>query len=70
MIGVSRRTAWALSACLAVVGVALLVADHWAHALGVLPYVILLACPLMHLLHGRHGGHSGSSPPTHGGRHS
>lgn len=30
--------------------------EHWSHALGVLPYLLLLACPLLHLLHG-HGGH-------------
>lgn len=30
--------------------------EHWAHALGLAPYVLLLACPLMHLFHG-HGGH-------------
>jgi hypothetical protein len=37
-------------------------AEHRAHLLGVLPYVLLLACPLMHVFmhhgHGRHGsGH-------------
>lgn len=31
--------------------------EHWGHVLGVLPYVLLLACPLLHLFHG-HGGHS------------
>jgi hypothetical protein len=30
--------------------------EHLSHALGLLPYVILLACPLLHLFHG-HGGH-------------
>jgi len=31
--------------------------EHRAHLLGVLPYVLLLLCPLLHLLHGGHGGH-------------
>ena len=32
--------------------------EHRAHLLGALPYLLLLACPLLHLLHhGRHGGH-------------
>ncbi|MBN8428967.1 MAG: DUF2933 domain-containing protein [Xanthomonadales bacterium] len=31
--------------------------EHWGHVLGVLPYVLLLACPLLHLFHG-HGGHA------------
>jgi len=34
--------------------------EHRAHLLGVLPYVLLLLCPILHLLHGGHGGHGGS----------
>ena len=34
--------------------------EHRAHILGALPYLLLLACPLLHLFmhrgHGRHGG--------------
>lgn len=29
--------------------------EHRAHVLGALPFLLLLACPLMHLFH--HGGH-------------
>lgn len=33
-------------------------AEHRAHLLGALPYLILLACPLMHVfMHCGHGGH-------------
>lgn len=33
-------------------------AEHRAHLLGALPYLLLLACPLMHVfLHGGHHGH-------------
>ncbi|MBC7622486.1 MAG: DUF2933 domain-containing protein [Aeromicrobium sp.] len=33
--------------------------EHWRHVLGVAPYALLLACPLMHLfMHGGHGGHA------------
>jgi hypothetical protein len=36
-----------------------LVTEHTAHLLGALPYLLLLACPLMHVfMHGRHGHHS------------
>ena len=35
--------------------------EHKAHLLGALPYVLLLACPLMHLFHGGHGGHGGGN---------
>lgn len=38
--------------------------EHEAHILGALPWLILLACPIMHLFmhrgHG-HGGHGGGS---------
>nr|WP_321271064.1 DUF2933 domain-containing protein [uncultured Tolumonas sp.] len=35
-----------------------LVTEHLAHVIGVLPYLLLLACPLMHVfMHGGHGGH-------------
>lgn len=40
--------------CLVVLGT-LLVADHWDHVISALPYLLLLACPLMHLF--MHGGH-------------
>ena len=34
--------------------------EHRAHLLGALPFLLLLACPLMHLfMHGGHGGHTG-----------
>jgi fatty acid desaturase len=53
-------------------GVALLVAlaaagfylftEHTAHVFGALPYLFLLACPLMHVfMHRGHGGHHGGS---------
>jgi Protein of unknown function (DUF2933) len=51
---VKHPVAWIVWA-VAGVGAALLVIDHWAHVFGVLPYLILLACPLMHLF--MHRGH-------------
>lgn len=37
---------------------AYLFTEHRAHVFGVLPYLILLACPLMHLfMHSGHGDH-------------
>lgn len=38
--------------------------EHRAHLLGFLPYVFLLACPLMHLF--MHGGHHHGSHDTQG----
>ena len=41
-----------------------LLTEHTAHFFGVLPFLLLLACPLMHLfMHHGHGGH-GTSPPA------
>lgn len=35
-----------------------LISEHQAHFINVLPYLLLLACPLMHLfMHGGHGDH-------------
>ena len=37
-----------------------LLTEHFAHVFGALPYLLLLACPLMHLfMHHRHSGHDG-----------
>lgn len=41
----------------------LLWSEHRPHVLGVLPYLLLLACPLMHVF--MHGGHG----HDHGHRH-
>ena len=45
-----------LAASLGVVVAFFVLREHWSHALGLAPYLLLLACPLMHLFHG-HGGH-------------
>lgn len=63
----TRRTLWLLTACGGALAVVLLVIDHWAHVFGVLPYLLLLACPLMHVLHRGHGSHSGSPPQRDAG---
>lgn len=37
--------------------------EHKAHILGVLPYVLLLLCPIVHLLmHRGHNGHGAGHP--------
>ena len=39
---------------------------HWEHALGLLPYAIILLCPLMHIfMHGSHGGGHGGCHHDH-----
>lgn len=50
------RSTLALLGFLAIAGF-FLWSEHRAHLLGALPFVLVLACPLLHLLHG-HGGHT------------
>jgi DUF2933 family protein len=48
-------------AALSFLGVAafLLLVEHRSHVFGALPYVLLLACPLLHFFgHGSHSKHS------------
>lgn len=53
-----------------VIGGLLLFTEHRAHVLGILPYLFLLACPLMHLFmhhgHGSHGHHNHHPETTEG----
>ena len=45
-----------------------LLTEHRAHFFGALPFLLLLACPLMHVFmhrgHGKHGGEQGSNTPV------
>jgi hypothetical protein len=50
--GFRSRLAFAVLGGIALV---FLLLEHRIHFLGALPYLLLLACPLMHLFH--HGGH-------------
>ena len=42
----------------AMVALFFLLTEHRAHLYGWLPFLLVAACPLMHLFHG-HGGHGG-----------
>ena len=59
------RSGLVLLAFLAIAGF-FLVKEHTAHVLGVLPYLLVLACPLLHFVHRGHGGGRGGYGP-HGG---
>lgn len=42
-----------------------LLTEHRAHLFGLLPYGLLLLCPLMHLfMHGGHGSHDHGGKPS------
>ncbi|OHC29933.1 MAG: hypothetical protein A3J25_21025 [Pseudomonadales bacterium RIFCSPLOWO2_02_FULL_63_210] len=43
---------------LTVIGLFYVVGEHYGHALQILPYLILLLCPLMHLFGHNRGVHS------------
>jgi hypothetical protein len=42
---------------LLVIALFYLAREHYGHILGLLPYMILLLCPLMHVFGHHHGGH-------------
>lgn len=50
---VRRWAFWALGA----IALFFLFTEHRAHVFGILPYLLLAACPLLHIFgHGRHSG--------------
>ena len=52
-----RRGRWVFWAFAAIAAV-FLITEHRAHLLGVLPFLLIAACPRMHMfMHGGHGGH-------------
>ncbi|MFT3858594.1 MAG: DUF2933 domain-containing protein [Aquabacterium sp.] len=48
------------------VGIYYLLTEHLTHVTQAIPYLFLLACPLMHLFGHHHGGHEGHH---HGDNH-
>ena len=64
------RGFWTSKAGLATIGFLLiagffLLSEHRAHFFGFLPFLLLLACPLLHMfMHGGHGGHGGHGKHT------
>lgn len=47
-----------------------LITEHTAHLFGALPYLLLLACPLMHVfMHRGHGRRHGSHRSSDDGQH-
>lgn len=62
------RSWWAFAGFITIAGF-FLFTEHRAHLFGVLPFLFLLACPLLHVFHhGGHGGH-GNDASTDGDQH-
>ena len=56
------RRGWWVFLGFAAIAAFLFFSEHRAHALGLLPWLLLAACPLMHLfMHGGHGHGHGSA---------
>ena len=61
--GFLQALTWPQATLVVFLGVAgfFLLAEHKAHVLGYLPFLIFLLCPLMHIfMHKGHGKHAGS----------
>lgn len=58
-----RGLLWMLLTALMAAGAFYVLREHWGHALGLLPYLLFLACPLLHFfMHRSHGrGHDAHS---------
>ena len=65
-LGIHRIAWYALG-----IALALLVLEHASHVLSALPYLLILACPVMHFfMHGKHGhGHGGGKNGGVANRH-
>ena len=65
------RTGLVLLAFLAIAAF-FLITEHTAHVFGILPYALLLLCPVLHLFmhrgHGDHGGHGDDHDHLEGGK--
>jgi hypothetical protein len=51
----SRSLLYMLLVGVASAAIFYLLREHWGHLFGILPYLLFLACPLMHFfMHGKH----------------
>jgi hypothetical protein len=52
----TSRIILCIATSFAIIALFYVLREHWGHALGLLPYLFLMLCPVLHLLHG-HGSH-------------
>jgi hypothetical protein len=63
----SKMLIWAIGGAFLAIAGFFLLTEHRAHLFGALPWLLILACPLMHIFmhhgHGGHGDHGDSGKP-------
>ena len=59
----TRRPTTVAAIMVALIGAFYLLREHWGHVAGLWPYLLLLACPLMHLFMHRGHGHADHHAP-------
>lgn len=64
MTEISNRVILCTAVSFALVALFFVFREHWGHALGLLPYALLMAGPLPHLLHG-HGSRAADTEHRH-----
>ena len=57
MIDASNRRTRLVALAFVAIATFFLLSEHRAHFLGVLPYLLVAACPILHVFHGGHGKH-------------
>ena len=57
--GLPRRAVLGAVLMAALIGIFFLLREHREHLAGSWAYLLLLACPVMHMFHHGHGGHGG-----------
>ena len=62
--GLPRRAVQGAVVMVSLIGLFFLLREHWSHVAGYWSYLILLACPLMHLFHGHGKHHHHETTPT------
>lgn len=56
---------WAMVGFLVIAGY-FLITEHRAHVVQFLPFLLILACPLLHIMHGGHGAHGDQTKSKQG----